>query len=132
MANAPDVTDPDHPISRPGDPRLEAHIRDPVVVVLHWDTPYLGGLQYSTLAAVMGHTQAFKDKAAEAYEEFIRNLRYYIAHGRYVIVHGYRPQHKVMWDRRSVQTFKGSLDQVIDYQGADLCSLFGFVVLIGL
>jgi len=129
MANAPDVTDPDHPIAIPGDPRLDAHLFDPVVVILHWDTPYLGDLNYNLLAVVMGHSQAFKDKAANAYEEFIGKLRYYLACGKYVIVRGYYPKHKVMWDRRSVQTFKGSLDQVIDYQGAGLRALFEFMVL---
>jgi hypothetical protein len=131
MANAPDVTDPDHPISKAGDPRLETHLHNPVVVVLHWDTPYLGGLQYSVFAAAIGHTNTFKDMVAEAYKEFIRKLRYHLACGRYVIVRGYRPQHKVMWDRGSVETLKGSLDQEIDYQGACLCYLFGFVFLIG-
>jgi hypothetical protein len=130
MANAPDVTDPEHPISKPGDPRLDAHLRNPVVVILHWDTPYLGGLQYSVFAAAMGHTQAFKDKVAEAYEEFINKLRYHIACGRYVIIRGYSPQHRVMWERQSVQTLKGSLDQEIDHQGAYLCYLFTFMFLI--
>jgi hypothetical protein len=78
----------------------------------------------------MGHTQAYKDKVAEAYEEFIDKLRYNIACGRYVIIRGYSPQHRVMWERRSVQTFKGSLDQEIDYQGAYLCSIFWFIFLI--
>jgi hypothetical protein len=117
MALAPDLTDPNNPVAVYGDPRVDAHLRNPVVAVLHWDTPWLGGLKHNVLAAVMGHQPAMKERIERAYNEFIEHLRHYLARGIPVIVRGWSYQHKVLWSHNSVQNFKGSLDQLIDYQG---------------
>jgi hypothetical protein len=122
MARAPDLTDPDNPVSYPGDPRVDAHIKNPVIVVLHWDQPLLGGLKFNLNAAVLGHQAAFKDEVGKAYKDFIENLRYNLACGRYVIVRDWYPQQRVTWDHHSVENFKGSLDQQVDYQGKCRCS----------
>ena len=122
MASAPDLTDPNNPISYPGDPRVDAHIKNPIVVVLHWDQPLLGGLKFNPIAAVLGHQPAFKAKVGKAYNDFIGDLRHHLACGRYVIIRGWYPQHKVIWDHRSVENFKGSLDQQVEYQGKCWCN----------
>lgn len=120
MANAPDITDPINPIANPNDARVQLHLNDPVVVVLRWDLPYLGGLHLNPATATYGHTKAFMEKVSAEYRKFIDLLRWHLAAGHYVLIRGWYPQNKVMWERGSVESYKGALNQLIEYQGISL------------
>jgi hypothetical protein len=119
LTKAPDITDPENPIFYKGrpDPRVDAHLKNPVLIVLHWDRELLGGLNYSPMAAVMGQTPEFLKKVGDEYAKFITDLWFHMAAGRHVLIHGYHPPRQVAWDRRSVREYKGSLTQGVQYQG---------------
>jgi hypothetical protein len=110
-----DVSDPDHPIY----PDVSSFIVNDVVAGLAYNTrlfrfdPDSPDMLKSTSKSAGDQG----DRVAQAHHTFVQRLRELLGRGMSVLVRGWEPDERLTWNVESVETFKGSADQMIEYQG---------------
>jgi hypothetical protein len=117
MASAPDVTNPEDIRATPGDKRLESFNADPVVVVVHWTDDLQSPQSTRSDFEVTGFNQTEIDTHREKYEAWLQVIETHLAAGRIVVVRGWKPNATTTWDVASISKFKGSMSQLVEYQG---------------
>jgi hypothetical protein len=119
MADAPDISTPDTIRGKTDDPRVQNFIDDPVLVVVHWTddlrapTRTVPNRDYD----LEGHLPSEIAEHQTKLDEFIATIDTNLAQGRYVVVRGWTPECTTTWDIRSIEKFKGSMNQLVEYQG---------------
>lgn len=116
MAQGADVTDPQHMVLPPD---VQAHPINDVVVAITYNTEILEVDRSSiNILKATGRSADLKGSRAEqAHIRFMAELRKYTAMGLYILIRGWFPDRPLTWNVESIQAYKGSADQCIEYQG---------------
>ena|ERR1700677_1829608 len=117
MAACPDVTIPDDIRSTPGDDRVSRFNEDPLLVVVEWTDDLKGPQSTRVDADIGGYTQQEIEEHRTKYDAWMGIVYEHLAAGRLVVVRGWNPEATTIWDSHSISKFKGSMDQLIEYQG---------------
>lgn len=116
MANAFDATQPDRVVPPPN---CQTFPVQDLIVALFYNAALLR-FQPPAGDILSGTTIPLGDSldATEEHNRFMNEFRIWLAKGYTVIVRGWLPHLRVSWQASSVKSFKGSVEQTIQYQGA--------------
>lgn len=110
-----DVSDPDRPLFPHGVKVIDVS-KLIVALLYHPDDFTPGPTSLDSLLYGSEHHAHVQNKA-RALNNFVAALRVHLAKGQYILVRGWKPAFETGWDEDSVQAFKGSLYQPVEYQG---------------
>lgn len=110
-----DVSDPLNPIFPQGIAKI--NVSDYIVGMLYDTTKFSpADLSLDLLLYGSSHNERVSTQAQEL-NAFVQVVRGHLAKGRYVIVRGWRPGFDSAWDEAVVLSFKGAVEQRVEYQG---------------
>lgn len=115
-----DVTDPENPVFPTG---LENFDVSKYIVSMEYNPQdyYLPDTSLDRLRYRSDYTARVSYQAGRL-NQFVQDIRSHMAKGRYVLVRGWKPAVEMAWDETAVLSFKGPLEQRVEYQGSDNAS----------